>query len=91
LPLNIPINIDFLPMSALKGDMIVDRGDSLNWYKGLTLLQLLENLDTSNDIKESSLRLPMPKRPWNCCNKKQIGLSLFRKKVLKAKSNLNLC
>ena len=33
LPLNIPINIDFLPMSALKGDMIVDRGDSLNWYK----------------------------------------------------------
>ena len=59
LPLNIPINIDFLPMSALKGDMIVDRGDSLNWYKGLTLLQLLENLDTSNDIKESSLRLPI--------------------------------
>ena len=59
LPLNIPINIDFLPMSALKGDMIVERGDSLNWYKGLTLLQLLENLDTSNDIKESSLRLPI--------------------------------
>lgn len=58
-PLNTPINIDFLPMSALKGDMIVDRGDSINWYKGLTLLQLLENLDTSNDIKESSLRLPI--------------------------------
>ena len=31
----------------------------MNWYKGSTLLELLENLDTSNDIKESSLRLPI--------------------------------
>ena len=59
LPQNAPINIDFLPMSALKGDMIVDRGTSMNWYKGSTLLEFLENLDTSNDIKESSLRLPI--------------------------------
>ena len=23
----------FIPISALNGDMIVDRGDSLNWYE----------------------------------------------------------
>jgi sulfate adenylyltransferase subunit 1 len=59
LPLNSPININFLPISALKGDMIVDRGNSMDWYKGVTLLQLLEDLDTSEDIKESSLRFPV--------------------------------
>ena len=37
-PLNAPININFLPISALKGDMIVDRGNSMAWYKGATLL-----------------------------------------------------
>jgi len=57
--LNGPMNINFLPMSAIKGDMIVDRGDSMNWFKGSTLLHLLENLDTTEDIKESSLRLPI--------------------------------
>ena len=31
----------------------------MKWYKGSTLLEFLENLDTSNDIKESSLRLPI--------------------------------
>jgi sulfate adenylyltransferase subunit 1 len=53
------ISIEFLPMSALNGDMIVDRGDSMNWYSGPTLLDQLENLDTSQDIKESALRFPV--------------------------------
>ncbi len=58
-PLNATINIDFLPMSALKGDMIVDRRDAMSWFKGPTLLEMLEDLDTSEDIKESSLRFPI--------------------------------
>jgi len=53
------ITIEFLPMSALNGNMIVDRGDSMNWYSGPTLLDQLENLDTSQDIKESALRFPV--------------------------------
>jgi sulfate adenylyltransferase subunit 1 len=57
--LNTSINIEFLPMSALKGDMIVDRGNSMDWYKGPTLLEFLENLDTTHDNKESSLRFPI--------------------------------
>ena len=34
--------IDFIPVSALEGDMVVDRGAQLNWYHGPTLLELLE-------------------------------------------------
>ena len=34
--------VDFIPASALEGDMVVDRGEHLNWYQGPTLLELLE-------------------------------------------------
>ena len=34
--------LDFIPLSALAGDMIVERGDRLDWYRGKTLLELLE-------------------------------------------------
>lgn len=34
--------VEFIPMSALKGDMVVDRGDKLDWYQGNTLMQRLE-------------------------------------------------
>ena len=53
------VNIEFIPMSALNGDMIVERGDSLSWFKGPTLFEFLEKLDTSEDIKESTLRFPV--------------------------------
>ena len=34
--------VDFIPVSALEGDMVVDRGEQLSWYRGPTLLELLE-------------------------------------------------
>ena len=36
------VKVDFIPASALEGDMVVDRGERLNWYQGPTLLGLLE-------------------------------------------------
>jgi sulfate adenylyltransferase subunit 1 len=39
--------------------MIVDRGQSLNWYKGSTLLETLETVDTSEKTKNTQLRLPV--------------------------------
>lgn len=77
------LNIDFLPMSALKGDMIVDRGSAMNWYKGPTLLQLLEDLDTSEDIKESSLRFPIQYvcRPRASANKELHDFRAFMGRI----------
>jgi sulfate adenylyltransferase subunit 1 len=37
--------LDFIPVSALKGDMVVERGHSLHWHDGPTLLELLETSD----------------------------------------------
>ena len=34
--------IDVLPISALHGEMVVERGDKLSWYNGPTLLNILE-------------------------------------------------
>lgn len=35
-------DVRFIPLSALNGDMVVERGDPLAWYEGQTLLELLE-------------------------------------------------
>ena len=36
--------LDIIPGSALRGDMVVERGESLGWYRGPTLLERLETL-----------------------------------------------
>jgi sulfate adenylyltransferase subunit 1 len=35
----------FIPISALRGDMVVERGRDLAWYQGPTLLETLESLE----------------------------------------------
>lgn len=37
-------NVRFIPVSALKGDLVVHRGDNMNWYQGDTLLHTLETV-----------------------------------------------
>ena len=51
--------IEFVPMSALNGDMIVDRGESINWYKGPTLLDILEKTTADYAGKDKSFRFPV--------------------------------
>ena len=42
--------IDFIPVSALAGDMVVDRGENLDWYRGPTLLELLETTRAAESV-----------------------------------------
>jgi sulfate adenylyltransferase subunit 1 len=39
--------LEAIPGSALRGDMVVDRGAGLGWYKGPTLLEKLETFSSS--------------------------------------------
>ena len=39
-------NYYFLPLSALKGDNVVDRGSHMPWFDGPCLLEYLETVDT---------------------------------------------
>ena len=52
-------DVRFLPLSALNGDMIVDRGDSLNWYEGPTLLEILEAVPAAHSEHAEKFRFPV--------------------------------
>lgn len=49
----------YLPISALKGDNIVEKSANLSWYEGPTLLEYLENIEVEKDINLTSPRLPV--------------------------------
>jgi sulfate adenylyltransferase subunit 1 (EFTu-like GTPase family) len=51
-------HVHFVPMSALKGDMIVTRGSNLPSYQGPTLLELLETVEVRKP-KDAPLRFPV--------------------------------
>ncbi len=42
-------DITYLPISALRGDNVVERSHRLDWYEGSTLLQLLETVEVAYD------------------------------------------
>jgi len=52
-------DIRFIPMSALNGDMIVDRGEAMNWYDGPTLLDILEAAPAAHTEKAENFRFPV--------------------------------
>jgi sulfate adenylyltransferase subunit 1 len=52
-------DIRFVPISALKGDNVVERSVNMNWYNGPTLMYLLEHLHISNDQNYVDARFPV--------------------------------
>ena len=52
-------DVRFIPLSALRGDMVVERGEHLNWYQGQTLMELLETATTAHDEQVEVFRLPV--------------------------------
>jgi len=52
-------DIHFIPISALKGDNVVDRSKTMDWYKGTTLLNLLEDIYISGDNNHEDARFPV--------------------------------
>ena len=51
--------VDALPMSALEGDMVVGRGDRLSWYRGPTLLEILESAEVARSAVHGQLFFPV--------------------------------
>lgn len=51
--------ITFIPVSALKGDNVVNRSKSMMWYKGETLLEHLEGLDLAAVSNMGTPRFPV--------------------------------
>ncbi|MBL4893850.1 MAG: sulfate adenylyltransferase subunit CysN [Emcibacter sp.] len=52
-------SITFVPLSALKGDNIIEAGENMDWYSGPTLMKILETIDVSNQKQEQPFRMPV--------------------------------
>ncbi len=52
-------DIAYIPLSALKGDNVVNRSQSMPWYTGSTLLNHLEQLHIASDYNYSEPRFPV--------------------------------
>ncbi|MDP4731493.1 MAG: GTP-binding protein [Flavobacteriales bacterium] len=48
---------DFIPISALGGDNVINKSEAMSWYKGYTLIETLENVDLAQDHQNSPTRL----------------------------------
>ena len=52
-------DVHFIPISALKGDNVVDRSKNMQWYEGSTLMHLLENVHIGSDENHIDCRFPI--------------------------------
>src|SRR4051812_11077833 len=52
-------DLQFIPMSALKGDNVAEGSKAMPWYQGPTLLQHLESVPIAGDRNMSDLRFPV--------------------------------
>jgi len=56
--LNIP-DIQFIPLSALEGDNVVNRSEQSPWYTGKPLMEMLETIEIGNDDNKDDFRFPV--------------------------------
>lgn len=52
-------DVQFIPMSALKGDNVVDKSAAMPWYEGRPLLSHLETVHIASDRNLAEMRFPV--------------------------------
>lgn len=52
-------DIQFIPISALKGDNVVNRSENMAWFQGAPLLHTLEHLYIGSDTNKIDARFPV--------------------------------
>jgi sulfate adenylyltransferase subunit 1 len=52
-------DVQYIPVSALNGDNIVDRSEKMSWHEGESLLHFLENVEIQQDIDLANARFPV--------------------------------
>ncbi len=56
-------DVIYVPISALNGDMVVERSENMPWYDGPTLLDLLDNIEIDRDENLDDFRFAVQ---WVC-------------------------
>jgi bifunctional enzyme CysN/CysC len=54
-----PSSMHFVPMSALKGDNVVNKSEQSPWYDGQSLMEILETVEVAGDRNFDDLRFPV--------------------------------
>ncbi|MDM9651913.1 sulfate adenylyltransferase subunit CysN [Pseudomonas wenzhouensis] len=54
-----PTTLEFVPMSALKGDNVVNKSERSPWYTGQSLMEILESVEVAGDRNFDDLRFPV--------------------------------
>ena len=52
-------DIQFIPISALDGDNVVNRSENMNWFDGTTIMYFLENIHIGSDHNHIDCRFPV--------------------------------
>ncbi|HUO44593.1 MAG TPA: sulfate adenylyltransferase subunit CysN [Burkholderiales bacterium] len=52
-------DLRFVPVSALSGDLVVERSAGMPWYEGPTLLETLEAIEPRDETEHAPLRFPV--------------------------------
>jgi len=52
-------NIQYVPYSGFNGENLVEKAEALNWYKGGTLLEALDNITAPTRPTDKPLRIPL--------------------------------
>lgn len=51
--------VTFIPVSALKGDNVVNESEHMHWYQGRSLLHFLESVDVEDALPYNLARMPV--------------------------------
>ena len=66
-------NVDFLPISALKGENISKKSKKMRWYNGLSFLDKVELFSSNNNIDQNYLRIGIQLVNRNSVNRLYCG------------------
>lgn len=53
------VDIRFIPLSALKGDNVVNASNHMPWYSGDPLMEILDTIQITSDSNINDMRLPV--------------------------------
>src|SRR3989441_976869 len=53
------VDLRCIPISAVRGDFVVERGENMSWDRGPTLLAALEEIDVADEADALPLRFPV--------------------------------
>ncbi|WP_191600186.1 sulfate adenylyltransferase subunit CysN [Marinomonas algicola] len=52
-------DVQFVPLSALKGDNVVNPSENMPWYQGGSLMNILEDVKINRDVRSDAFRFPV--------------------------------